>query len=88
MELVCFSCLFSNSSLSLMHRHLVLIFYVSVLNQAAANPAMMADLMKSLQDPEIMAEAQKMMSDPAFQSQMKAMMGDKTVEKVTQSLDT
>jgi len=49
------------------------------IRQAQQDPAMMADLMKSMADPEIMAEAQKMMKDPAFQKQMKEMMGDKTI---------
>ncbi len=44
---------------------------MSGLQQAASDPAMLAQLMEDMADPEMMAEAQKMMNDPEFKRQMK-----------------
>mmetsp|Transcript_19847 Transcript_19847/g.27545 ORF Transcript_19847/g.27545 Transcript_19847/m.27545 type:complete len:199 (-) Transcript_19847:176-772(-) len=47
------------------------------LQQAAKDPALLAQLMQDLQNPEMMAEAQKMMDSPEFKKQMKQLTGDK-----------
>jgi len=41
------------------------------IQDAANNPAVLAQLMKDMQDPELMAEAKKMMESPEYQKQMK-----------------
>ena len=40
------------------------------LRQAVADPAMLADVMESMQDPEVMREVRKLMSDPSFAAQV------------------
>uniref|UniRef100_A0A7S1UP72 STI1 domain-containing protein n=1 Tax=Grammatophora oceanica TaxID=210454 RepID=A0A7S1UP72_9STRA len=58
------------------------------LREATKNPALLAQLMKDLQDPEMMAEAKKMMDDPNFQKEMKKLSETKDFkESVKKSVD-
>jgi len=58
------------------------------LQEAAKNPALLAQLLQDLQDPEMMKEAQKMMENPEFKKQMKKMAETKDFkENVKKSLD-
>ncbi|KAG7356094.1 hypothetical protein IV203_000780 [Nitzschia inconspicua] len=54
------------------------------LKEAANNPALLAQLMRDLQDPEMMAEAKKMMDNPQFQKKMKEMGNTKDFKEATQ----
>ncbi|KAG7361076.1 hypothetical protein IV203_036176 [Nitzschia inconspicua] len=54
------------------------------LKEAANNPALLAQLMRDLQDPEMMAEAKKMMDNPQFQKKMKEMSNTNDFKEATQ----
>lgn len=59
------------------------------LKEASSNPALLAQLMRDLQDPQMMAEAKKMMDSPEFQKQMKKMTNDPAFKDSTKkTMDT
>lgn len=50
------------------------------LKEAASNPALMAQLLRDMQDPELMAEAKEMMDDPEYKKKMAEMTKDKAFQ--------